>query len=280
MVDCLLAPTLDGGPFRYLWLDALGHMVSGEGGIVTVSVAEETAVNAEGRRGRVHGRGRQRGRCVPAVIPALAVRTQSGRCGADDLRRTSVPDGCDCVGVRPRQLAEMSDTLHDQPAHPGARGLQPWVVRGGGCAPCTSSRHRQSRTWSLRVSSIGRVTGSPMSPRCWTNPKSTCRCGPPTPGSGRTERSGGGPTWRASSPAGRRYAGSSGPYWPGSKTSGRSSRVEARFTLERPGATGGVTDPPGGRLRDITGMTHCCTSFRDRLKVNLQPIERFLKHVL
>ena len=48
MVDCLLAPPLDGGPFRFLLLDALGHRVRGEGGIVTVSVAEETAVNAEG----------------------------------------------------------------------------------------------------------------------------------------------------------------------------------------------------------------------------------------
>ena len=143
------------------------------GGIVTVSVAEETAVNAEGRRGRVHGRGRQRGRCVPAVIPALAARTESGRCGFDDLSRTSGSDGCDCGGVCPRQLAEMSDTLPDQPAHPGARGLQPWVVRGGGCAPCTNSRHRESRTRSLRASSIGRVTGSPMSRRCCARPEST-----------------------------------------------------------------------------------------------------------
>lgn len=35
MVDCLLAPPLDGGPFRFLLLDALGHRVRGEGGSST-----------------------------------------------------------------------------------------------------------------------------------------------------------------------------------------------------------------------------------------------------
>ena len=46
MVDCLLAPPPDGGPFRFLLLDALGHRVREDGRIVNVSVAEETAVNA------------------------------------------------------------------------------------------------------------------------------------------------------------------------------------------------------------------------------------------
>ena len=134
-------------------------------------------------------------------------------------------------------------------AHRAPAAVTGRVARGA-CA-CRRSAERPARRCRPGA---GREAGVD----CWK------RCGPPTPGSGRTERSGGGPAWRASSPAGRRYAGSLVPYWPGSTTSGRSSLPEARFTLERPGATGGVTDPPGGRLRNIIRMTHRCTSFRDR----------------
>ena len=41
---------LAGGPYCYLWLDALSQKVREEGRIVNVSVAVATAVNAEGRR--------------------------------------------------------------------------------------------------------------------------------------------------------------------------------------------------------------------------------------
>ena len=40
---------LAGGPYCYLWLDALSQKVREEGRIVNVSVAVATAVNAEGR---------------------------------------------------------------------------------------------------------------------------------------------------------------------------------------------------------------------------------------
>ena len=50
MVDSFLDMPLDGGPYRYLWLDALTQRVRETGRIVNVSVVVATAVNADGRR--------------------------------------------------------------------------------------------------------------------------------------------------------------------------------------------------------------------------------------
>ena len=50
VVDSFLDRPLAGGPYCYLWLDALSQKVREEGRIVNVSVAVATAVNAEGRR--------------------------------------------------------------------------------------------------------------------------------------------------------------------------------------------------------------------------------------
>ena len=50
VVDSFLDRPLDGGPYRYLWLDALTQKVREAGRIVNVSVVVATAVNAEGRR--------------------------------------------------------------------------------------------------------------------------------------------------------------------------------------------------------------------------------------
>ena len=50
MVDSFLERPLDGGPYCYLWWDALRQKVREEGRIVEVSVAVATAVNAEGKR--------------------------------------------------------------------------------------------------------------------------------------------------------------------------------------------------------------------------------------
>ena len=60
VVDSFLDRPLDGGPYCYLWLDALSQKVREEGRIVNVSVAVATAVNAEGRRGdHWYGRGHE-----------------------------------------------------------------------------------------------------------------------------------------------------------------------------------------------------------------------------
>ena len=50
MVESFLERPLDGGPYRYVWLDALTQKVREGGRIVNVSVAVATAVNREGKR--------------------------------------------------------------------------------------------------------------------------------------------------------------------------------------------------------------------------------------
>jgi len=50
MVEVFLTRPLDGGPYRYVWLDALTQKVREAGRIVNVSGVIATAVNSEGRR--------------------------------------------------------------------------------------------------------------------------------------------------------------------------------------------------------------------------------------
>ena len=50
VVEAFLGRPLDGGPYFYLWLDALTQKVREAGRIVNVSVVVATAVNGEGRR--------------------------------------------------------------------------------------------------------------------------------------------------------------------------------------------------------------------------------------
>ena len=49
-MDGFLGRPLDGGPYPYLWLDALTQKVREDGRIVNVSVVVATAVNGEGKR--------------------------------------------------------------------------------------------------------------------------------------------------------------------------------------------------------------------------------------
>ena len=50
VVESFLGRPLDGGPYPYLWLDALTQKVREAGRIVNVSVVVATAVNSEGKR--------------------------------------------------------------------------------------------------------------------------------------------------------------------------------------------------------------------------------------
>ncbi len=50
VVESFLGRPLDGGPYPYLWLDALTQKVREEGRTVNVSVVVATAVNTEGKR--------------------------------------------------------------------------------------------------------------------------------------------------------------------------------------------------------------------------------------
>ena len=53
VVDGFMGRPLDGGPYPYLWLDALTQKVREAGRIVNVSVVVATAVNGEGRHAEV-----------------------------------------------------------------------------------------------------------------------------------------------------------------------------------------------------------------------------------
>ena len=50
VVDGFLGRPLSGGPYPYLWLDALTQKVREDGRIVNVNVVVATAVNSEGKR--------------------------------------------------------------------------------------------------------------------------------------------------------------------------------------------------------------------------------------
>ena len=50
VVDGFMGRPLDGGPYPYLWVDALNQKVREDGRIVNVSVVVATAVNGEGKR--------------------------------------------------------------------------------------------------------------------------------------------------------------------------------------------------------------------------------------
>lgn len=50
MVEALLTRPLDGGPYPYLWLDALAQKGWEEGRIVNVAVVVASGVNREGKR--------------------------------------------------------------------------------------------------------------------------------------------------------------------------------------------------------------------------------------
>ena len=117
VVDSFLDRPLDGGPYPYLWLDALTQKVREDGRIVNVSVAVATGVNREGKRevlGIDVGTSED-GAFWLAFLRSLTARGP-GRSGAGDLRCASGAEGCHRYGVRRRVLAALPHPLHDQPA--------------------------------------------------------------------------------------------------------------------------------------------------------------------
>ena len=90
VVDGFMGRPLDGGPYPYLWLDALTQKVREAGRIVNVSVVVATAVNGEGKReiiGMDVGTSED-GRLL-AGLPTLAVRQGPRRGGAGGIGRSS-----------------------------------------------------------------------------------------------------------------------------------------------------------------------------------------------
>ena len=99
VVEKFLNRPLDGGPYAYLWLDALTQKVREDGRIVNVSVVVGTAVNAEGKR----------------EIVGLDVGTSEDGAFWLSFLRSLVARGLSGV-----ELAEMSHALYDQPVDESA----------------------------------------------------------------------------------------------------------------------------------------------------------------
>ena len=86
VVEKFLNRPLDGGPYAYLWLDALTQKVREGGRIVNVSVVVGTAVNAEGNREIVGlDVGTSEDGAFWLSFPALAGGTWLGRSGTDHI---------------------------------------------------------------------------------------------------------------------------------------------------------------------------------------------------
>ena len=118
VVDGFLGRPLDGGPYPYLWLDALTQKVREDGRIVNVSVVVATAVNSEGKREIV---GMDVGTSEDGAFWLAFLRSLSarGRGGSGGIGCASGTQGRYRHRLRWGQLATVPHTLHDQPAHSG-----------------------------------------------------------------------------------------------------------------------------------------------------------------
>ena len=115
VVEKFLNRPLDGGPYAYLWLDALTQKVREDGRIVNVSVVVGTAVNAEGKReivGLDVGTS-ENGAFWLSFLRSLVARGLAGveLVISDASSRAS---GRHSHSVRRRELAAMPHALHDQ----------------------------------------------------------------------------------------------------------------------------------------------------------------------
>ena len=120
VVDGFLGRPLDGGPYPYLWLDALTQKVREDGRIVNVSVVVATAVNGEGKReiiGMDVGTSED-GAFWLAFLRSLSARGPQ-RGGAGGIGRSSGTPRRHRRSLRRSQLATVPHPLHDQPAHSG-----------------------------------------------------------------------------------------------------------------------------------------------------------------
>ena len=129
VVDGFLGRPLDGGPYPYLWLDALTQKVREDGRIVNVSVVVATAVNGEGKReiiGMDVGTSED-GAFWLAFLRSLSARGLSGvELVVSDAHQGL--RGAIAAVFGGARLATVPHPLHDQPAHSGPQARQPWVA--------------------------------------------------------------------------------------------------------------------------------------------------------
>ena len=234
VVDGFMGRPLDGGPYPYLWLDALTQKVREAGRIVNVSVVVATAVNGEGKR---------------EIIRMDVGTSEDGAFWLAFLRSLSA-----------RGLGGVELVVSD--AHQGLRGAIAAVFGGASWQRCrthfmTNLLTRVPRRAQPLVATmvrtiyqqpspdevhaqLDRVTEQlhepvpSRSPLYWTRPDPTSwpspashsptgrRSGPTTHRSVSTRRSGDAPMWWASSLTGRPCAASLAPSWLSSTTNGSS----------------------------------------------------------
>ena len=120
VVDGFMGRPLGGGPYPYLWLDALTQKVREAGRIVNVSVVVATAVNGEGKREII---GMDVGTSEDGAFWLAFLRSLSARGprrgGAGGIGRSSGTPRRHRRSLRRSQLATVPHPLHDQPAHSG-----------------------------------------------------------------------------------------------------------------------------------------------------------------
>ena len=91
VVDGFMGRPLDGGPYPYLWLDALTQKVREDGRIVNVSVVVATAINGEGS-GRSSGWTWVRVKTAPSGWPSYARCPPGASAGSIWWSRTLIRD--------------------------------------------------------------------------------------------------------------------------------------------------------------------------------------------
>ena len=122
VVNGFMGRPLGGGPYPYLWLDALTQKVKKAGRIVNVSAVVATAVNGEGKR-KIIGMdvGTSEDGAFWLAFLCLAARQGPRRGGAGGIGRSSGAPTRHRPSLRRSQLATVPLPLHDQPAHSGTQ---------------------------------------------------------------------------------------------------------------------------------------------------------------
>ena len=204
VVDGFLGRPLDGGPYPYLWLDALTQKVREDGRIVNVSVVVATAVNGEGKR---------------EIIGMDVGTSEDGAFWLAFLRSLSA-----------RGLSGVELVVSD--AHQGLRGAIAAVFGGASWQRCRTHFMtnlltrvpRRAQPWVATM--VRTIYWTKRDPTSWPSPAShspTGRSsGPTTHRSVSTRRSGDAPMSWASSLTGRPCAASLAPSWLSSTTNGSS----------------------------------------------------------
>ena len=173
VVDGFLGRPLDGGPYPYLWLDALTQKVREDGRIVNVSVVVATAVNGEGKReiiGMDVGTSED-GAFWLAFLRSLSARGLSGvelvvsessgtsAAPSPQLRRSqlaTVPHPLPVLsGPQARGVATMVRTIYQQPSPDEVHARQGDLSRGS----------PRSSYWTKRDP----TSCSPASHSVWSN---------------------------------------------------------------------------------------------------------------